>query len=981
MFDFIVNGYRVLFLLLAGFIGFGWAIVALSFLCSLLMAPLMKAVSGIVRRESEYQDVILPQIAAIKKQYSFDIDRNYHIRRLYQRYSYSPISAVRKVLPLFVQIPFLLLTYCMLKGTPQLGGVSFMFLRDLGTADGLIHGVNLLPFVMTGVNAVTVFATPDFTRRDMVQAIAIALLFLAMLYNAPSALLLYWTLNNTITCVRTLVGKGGKGAATLGKRMLVVRLLPAQAVRWCSRANLRLLGLSLFLLACYFANTLYFGDDIKDSYTYTISKFGFLIAATASMVLAPFSCSWSRLSHLPKYLIDTVGLGGRTLITHGFWLMIPVAFAIHYSFSSKDLSLSASSVTMLVLHLTWPCLAFSALLVLLFRNTVSPGRLFQIAVAFFAGIYIIPMISTESGIRCYQTNIWLRLAVVASSILASLVIRKRSSGAVFAGLLLLASVFNGWSHANAERTANTKIGHDRVVSALGPDVHCVKSNNVYFLIYDSYAHRHVLKALGINKDHSIDDVLNENGFTLYDAYSTGTYTLSSMQRAFTFNGLSGSSPRATIAGDNVFCDFLKDAGYRTSYLLSSYIMPDENERAPGDYYFPERKDILGKDQILKACIFKGMMTPVSSVFNKYSHEDWLRAYDTIMSRRANVREFIYAHSSFPMHAKVDPKYRLSDSEEQEKYGQRLAKADQEIKQTLELIRDDKDAIVIIASDHGGALLSPDPPGNYDMRHLLDRHGILLAIRWPEDYKPCLKLNSLQNVCLEVMIYLSGDTNLAKFYNPSPTEKMNAPIGSPANLIRHGVVQSGKHHGRTLFEAAAMDFCLTPDEPTDEDSKNAEKTGSANPRDIPIPPKQKPYNWVIAESHLEPGKSYAFHADSVLIETGETPSVEAILYEHGSRRFCKRHKFTVGEDKMTSPLEWSFDVPQGKGEYSLLVYAGAAGKCEGIGVLYKSISVEKQRCASTDDLPPRSLSTGAVNKDDISGSNHMPAIQPANARIE
>ena len=52
MFDFIVNGYRVLFLLLAGFIGFGWAIVALSFLCSLLMAPLMKAVSGIVRRES-----------------------------------------------------------------------------------------------------------------------------------------------------------------------------------------------------------------------------------------------------------------------------------------------------------------------------------------------------------------------------------------------------------------------------------------------------------------------------------------------------------------------------------------------------------------------------------------------------------------------------------------------------------------------------------------------------------------------------------------------------------------------------------------------------------------------------------------------------------------------------------------------------------------------------------------------------------------
>lgn len=232
MFDLIIAGYRTLFLLIAGLTGVGWAIVVLSFLCSLLMIPLMRAVAGIVARETEYQNVILPQIAAIKEKYASDIDRNMRIQALYSRYSYSPVSAVKKVLPLFVQIPFLLLTYFMLKGTSQLSGVSFLFLKDLGAADALLNGVNLLPFVMTGVNLITVFATPGFTRRDMTQAIGIALLFLVMLYTAPSALLLYWTLNNAITCIRTLTAKRFEGLRLLEERVCHIRIFPDVVIRF-----------------------------------------------------------------------------------------------------------------------------------------------------------------------------------------------------------------------------------------------------------------------------------------------------------------------------------------------------------------------------------------------------------------------------------------------------------------------------------------------------------------------------------------------------------------------------------------------------------------------------------------------------------------------------------------------------------------------------------------------------------------------------
>lgn len=256
MFDFIITGYRWIFLQMASVLGPGWAIVALSFICSALMAPLMKAVGGIVRRETEYQSVINPQLDAIKTHYPSDMERHLHIQRLYSRYSYSPLSAIKKVMPLFVQIPFLLLTYYMLKGTEELAGVSFLFLPDLGQQDSLIAGVNLLPLIMTAVNILTVFATPNFSHRDWVQAIGIALLFLVLLYSAPSALLLYWTLNNVITFARTLSEQRGAGGLLLRKRAyaLPTAIIRQMFVFW-SQENVAWGVFATFMASCFMTLT------------------------------------------------------------------------------------------------------------------------------------------------------------------------------------------------------------------------------------------------------------------------------------------------------------------------------------------------------------------------------------------------------------------------------------------------------------------------------------------------------------------------------------------------------------------------------------------------------------------------------------------------------------------------------------------------------------------------------------------------------
>ena len=803
MFDFIIAGYRSFFLFLSGSIGIGWAVVALSLLCSFLMAPLMKAVAGIVRRETEYQSVILPQVAAIKERYSSDIERNLHISALYARYSYSPLSAVKKVLPLFVQIPFLLLTYFMLKGTPQLSGVSFLILKDLGSADALAAGFNLLPFVMTGINLVTVLATPGFEKRDMVQAVGVALLFLVMLYTAPSALLLYWTLNNAITCVRTLVAKRFEGLALLWRRMRLLRKLPDACVFCFSWSSIQFAVVMMFLLCTYFSIILFFSSDIRASLTYTVAKWGVVAApvlVVAMVLVKVLTAHWTLAC---RYFVESVNVFAKTLMAEGYWLMIPMAFAIHYSFSSADVSLTFNSVSLMLIQLTWPCIAFAVVLIFLFRRFLCPNALLKLSIAFFSGVYIVPMVSISGdGFRGAHTNIFLRLFVVAAAVLASLAIRKKSIGLVFSAILLGVSLFHACMRMEFAQYADVRRSRNRVVDALGTDVHCVKSNNVYFLVYDSYAHRTVLNGLELRNGNGIETLLKENGFTVYDAYSTGRETIGSMSRTFTINGIAGENPRMTIAGDNVFCDFLKTAGYKMSFLLSGYTMPSQGKKA-GHYYFPT--EVRRTDNVVLNGIFSGCLTQNAVSFNSFSYREWLEAYHKVMKSRASSGEFIYAHSPVLFHAPYELHHRKAD--EQQRYEKRLMEADKAILRNLELLKADKDAVIIVASDHGGYLTKPKKYGQYDFRNVLDCHGILLAIRWPKDYVPCLEINCLQNVFLEVMIYLSGNRSLSEYKNSGRTCSIASHMQTPEGLVENGLVTQGKHKGESIFDVAKMEFGL------------------------------------------------------------------------------------------------------------------------------------------------------------------------------
>jgi membrane protein insertase Oxa1/YidC/SpoIIIJ len=71
------------------------------------------------------------------------------LRKLYRRYRYHPILALRSALPLFFQLPFLFAAYHALNGLEELSGVSFWIINDLSKRMRWFW-VQFLPFMMTG---------------------------------------------------------------------------------------------------------------------------------------------------------------------------------------------------------------------------------------------------------------------------------------------------------------------------------------------------------------------------------------------------------------------------------------------------------------------------------------------------------------------------------------------------------------------------------------------------------------------------------------------------------------------------------------------------------------------------------------------------------------------------------------------------------------------------------------------------------------
>jgi YidC/Oxa1 family membrane protein insertase len=188
----------------------GIALLGVSMAVSGLTLPLYLRAEAWQKAERKIQKRLAPKIAKIKA--VFKGDEQYLILSTYYRQNhYHPVYAMRNTFSLLIQIPFFIAAYSYVSHLGALEGAPFLFIRDLGAPDALIPlggGLNLLPVVMTAVNCLSgAIYTKGFAVKDKIQIYGMAVIFLALLYNSPAGLSLYWTLNNVFSLIKNILTK------------------------------------------------------------------------------------------------------------------------------------------------------------------------------------------------------------------------------------------------------------------------------------------------------------------------------------------------------------------------------------------------------------------------------------------------------------------------------------------------------------------------------------------------------------------------------------------------------------------------------------------------------------------------------------------------------------------------------------------------------------------------------------------------------
>ncbi len=187
----------------------GLAIVILSLVVNTLVLPLYLRADAMQKEERDIEEKLREKVTHIKKTFHGN-ERIMMLQTYYRQNNYKPAYALRGAVSLFLQIPFFLAAYNFLSGLQSLKGVSFGPVADLGEPDGMLFAgsldLNILPVIMTVVNLVSCLVfTKNSTLKSRIQLYAMAVLFYLILFDSPSGLVFYWTLNNVFSLVKTIV--------------------------------------------------------------------------------------------------------------------------------------------------------------------------------------------------------------------------------------------------------------------------------------------------------------------------------------------------------------------------------------------------------------------------------------------------------------------------------------------------------------------------------------------------------------------------------------------------------------------------------------------------------------------------------------------------------------------------------------------------------------------------------------------------------
>ncbi len=187
----------------------GISILSISLVMNILVLPMYLKSDAMQAEERKKQKDMEYWVGRIRKTFKGD-ERFMILSEYYRQNDYQPYYVLKSSLSLLLQVPFFIAAYDFLSNLELLKGASFLMIEDLGKPDTLIRignlHINLLPVLMTAINLTSAaIYTKGGTKKEKIQTVAFALVFLVLLYGSPSGLVIYWTLNNIFSLGKNIV--------------------------------------------------------------------------------------------------------------------------------------------------------------------------------------------------------------------------------------------------------------------------------------------------------------------------------------------------------------------------------------------------------------------------------------------------------------------------------------------------------------------------------------------------------------------------------------------------------------------------------------------------------------------------------------------------------------------------------------------------------------------------------------------------------
>jgi YidC/Oxa1 family membrane protein insertase len=192
----IIEAMRVLLVALHHLTGsYGTAIILLSLVVRLVTAPISRTAAKSGARDREVRLAMETELGEIRAT-SRGRERFDRTEALYNKHNYHPIKSMVSLLPLFLQVPFLLAALFLLSDYPPLAGESFLIIPDLLKPDGLLSlgnlSVNVLPLLITLVTFAESAIKVGSAHTERMRFLIIGLVIALLIYSAPASVCIYW---------------------------------------------------------------------------------------------------------------------------------------------------------------------------------------------------------------------------------------------------------------------------------------------------------------------------------------------------------------------------------------------------------------------------------------------------------------------------------------------------------------------------------------------------------------------------------------------------------------------------------------------------------------------------------------------------------------------------------------------------------------------------------------------------------------------